>query len=293
MPQGKIIKALSGFYYVQADKDIYQCRGRGVFRKRGLTPLVGDVVDFDISGNMEGYIQSIEPRKNELIRPPVANIEQAVIVVSLKEPDFSAMLLDKFLVVMEAKSIEPLIFISKEDLANEKEIENILPIIDVYREIGYHVEIFSSMKMEELNSIEKHLEGKVSVFAGQSGVGKSSLVNALIPGLELKTMEISESLGRGKHTTRHVELIPYRNGLIADTPGFSSLDFAEIALDQLPECFPEFVRLSDKCKFRGCNHINEPKCAVKEAVENNEIYKERYQHYLQFFEDIQNRKPRY
>jgi ribosome biogenesis GTPase / thiamine phosphate phosphatase len=293
MPKGRIMKALSGFYYVESDGNLYQCRGRGVFRQRKVTPLVGDFVEFEISGNEEGYIQVIEDRKNELVRPSIANVDQTIIVSSLIEPVLSLNLLDKFLVMVEAKQIRPLLFFTKKDLLTEDELVNWMNKLNYYQNIGYSIN-FLSAKEEDLDiKLATYLSNKVSVFAGQSGVGKSSLLNSLIPGLELGTNEISESLGRGKHTTRHVELISYRNGWIADTPGFSALDFQQLDLEDLPICYPEFVELSENCKFRGCMHIKEPKCAVKEAVDNGEILAERYDNYLQFVDEIKQRKPRY
>ncbi|MGN8645044.1 ribosome small subunit-dependent GTPase A [Gracilibacillus sp. HCP3S3_G5_1] len=293
MPKGKIVKALSGFYYVQYEGGLIQCRGRGVFRQRKITPLVGDFVEFEYGDKKEGYILSIDERENQLTRPPIANVDQAIIVTSVKEPDLSLNLLDKFLVLVEAKAIRPLLFFTKMDLLTGEEAVEIQDKLAYYRKIGYTVEFLSTKDMEVNQQLSVYLNNKVSVFAGQSGVGKTSLLNKIIPGLQLETDDISESLGRGKHTTRHVELIPFEQGLIADTPGFSALDFKDIALEELPDCFPEFVELKNQCKFRGCMHLKEPKCAVKEALDNREILEERYQNYLQFVEEIKNRKPRY
>ncbi|WNS79766.1 ribosome small subunit-dependent GTPase A [Domibacillus sp. DTU_2020_1001157_1_SI_ALB_TIR_016] len=291
MPEGKIIKALSGFYYVLDGEDIIQCRGRGVFRKRNITPLVGDYVEYEAENEKEGYVLSVKERKNDLVRPPVANIDQAVLVFSVMEPAFSTVLLDRFLVLIESKNIEPVICLTKMDLAEDQKMLD--QYVADYRRIGYTVVETSSETMDGLHLLEGHLTEKTSVFAGQSGVGKSSLLNAIRPDLALKTDEISSSLGRGKHTTRHVELIPAAGGLVADTPGFSSLDFEGIELDELSACFPEMADRSSDCKFRGCLHLNEPKCAVKEAVAEGEIPNYRYEHYLQFIEEIKERKPRY
>ncbi|WP_309087051.1 ribosome small subunit-dependent GTPase A [Domibacillus sp.] len=291
MPEGKIIKALSGFYYVLDGEDIIQCRGRGVFRKRNITPLVGDYVEYEAENEKEGYVLTVKERKNDLVRPPVANIDQAVLVFSVMEPAFSTVLLDRFLVLIESKNIEPVICLTKMDLAEDR--KTLDEYVADYRRIGYTVVETSSETMDGLHLLEGHLTEKTSVFAGQSGVGKSSLLNAIRPDLALKTDEISSSLGRGKHTTRHVELIPAAGGLVADTPGFSSLDFEGIELDELSACFPEMADRSSDCKFRGCLHLNEPKCAVKEAVAEGEIPNYRYEHYLQFIEEIKERKPRY
>ncbi|ASN05814.1 ribosome small subunit-dependent GTPase A [Virgibacillus necropolis] len=293
MAEGRIIKAISGFYYVQSVDGIYQCRGRGLFRNKKITPLVGDFVDFDKRDGMEGYLINIKPRKNELIRPPIANVDRAFIISSAVEPSFSSLLLDRFLVLIESKYIEPVIIISKIDVLPEKEKVNVDNYAKAYQSIGYKVEQVSSKEPFEIKGIESYFNDGVSVIAGQSGVGKSSLLNALKPELQIKTDDISKSLGRGKHTTRHVELVQLFGGLVADTPGFSALEFNEIELENLGDCFPEIRERSGACKFRGCMHDKEPKCAVKEAVEQGEISQFRYDHYLTFHEEIKSRKPRY
>jgi ribosome biogenesis GTPase / thiamine phosphate phosphatase len=293
MPEGKIVKALSGFYYVLHDGEMIQCRGRGIFRLNKITPLVGDEVVFQAENDREGTILEVKERKNELIRPPIANVDQAILVFSAVEPDFSPVLLDRFLVLVEFNHIQPLICITKMDLTNKAQMESISVYADKYRKMGYEVILTSSEKETGIEELSPHIENKISVFAGQSGVGKSSLLNVLRPDLDLKTNDISSHLGRGKHTTRHVELISVGNGLIADTPGFSSLEFTNIEAEELTYCFPEFAIESEKCKFRGCLHISEPKCAVKAAVESNKIAKSRYKHYVEFLQEIKDRKPRY
>ncbi|REJ10829.1 ribosome small subunit-dependent GTPase A [Halobacillus trueperi] len=293
MPVGKIIKSLSGFYYVLCEGEVYQCRGRGNFRKKKVTPLVGDLVEFKAENKEEGYILSIENRKNELVRPPISNVDQALIVTSAVHPDFNALLLDRFLVLVEEKRIEPFIVISKVDQLDEQQMEVMESYKTLYEKIGYPVILSAVDDTEAMDQIQSHLAGRTTVIAGQSGVGKSSLLNSIDPRLSIDTDEISKSLGRGKHTTRHVELYEIAEGLVADTPGFSSLEFGELELDQLAECFPEFVEVQNDCKFRGCLHHKEPKCAVKSAVENGGISDQRYEHYLQFLNEIQNRKPRY
>lgn len=293
MTEGRIIKALSGFYYVQTDDGVYQCRGRGLFRNKKITPLVGDFVDFDKKNVMEGYIINIKPRFNELVRPPIANVDRAFIISSAVEPSFSSLLLDRFLVLIESKDIEPIIIISKIDVLPESEKVAIDNYVKAYQAIGYKVELVSSKEPFDTQGIETYFNDGVSVIAGQSGVGKSSLLNALKPELQIKTDDISKSLGRGKHTTRHVELVQLYDGLVADTPGFSALEFTEIELDDLSGYFPEMRERKSNCKFRGCMHNKEPKCAVKEAVEDGEISQFRYEHYLTFFEEVQSRKPRY
>ncbi len=293
MPEGKIVKALSGFYYVFSNDKLVQCRGRGVFRKNKITPLVGDEVVFQAENDTEGYILEIKERKNELVRPPIANVDQAILVFSAVEPDFSTALLDRFLVLIEYNRIRPLICITKMDLTSEAEKINIRKFADDYQKAGYNVLLTSSETAEGINELLPYIKGEISVFAGQSGVGKSSLLNVLRPDLSLKTNDISNHLGRGKHTTRHVELIQIGEGLVADTPGFSSLEFTEIEAEELNFCFPEIQTLSEECKFRGCLHISEPKCAVKSAYENGELPSYRYEHYLEFLDEIKNRKPRY
>jgi len=293
MAQGQIRKALSGYYYVYQEGQLIQCRGRGVFRNRGEAPLVGDFVDYTKEGESDGYVMKIHPRKNELVRPPIANIDQALLVFSVKEPDFNTILLDRFLVVLESFQVNPIICLTKTDLLNGEDREKLQTYIDDYRQIGYKVIETFKNDVSLIEQLQPVLEEKTTVLAGQSGVGKSTLLNTLIPDLNLKTNDISQSLGRGKHTTRHVELIEVAGGLLADTPGFSSFDFDTIEKEELTACFPELARISEGCKFRGCLHLKEPKCAVKEAVESGEIRSYRFEHYQQILQEIIDRKPRY
>ncbi|MBU8708278.1 ribosome small subunit-dependent GTPase A [Bacillus subtilis] len=298
MPEGKIIKALSGFYYVldeSEDSDkVIQCRGRGIFRKNKITPLVGDYVVYQAENDKEGYLMEIKERTNELIRPPICNVDQAVLVFSAVQPSFSTALLDRFLVLVEANDIQPIICITKMDLIEDQDTEDtIQAYAEDYRNIGYDVYLTSSKDQDSLADIIPHFQDKTTVFAGQSGVGKSSLLNAISPELGLRTNEISEHLGRGKHTTRHVELIHTSGGLVADTPGFSSLEFTDIEEEELGYTFPDIREKSSSCKFRGCLHLKEPKCAVKQAVENRELKQYRYDHYVEFMTEIKDRKPRY
>ncbi|MGE8204130.1 ribosome small subunit-dependent GTPase A [Heyndrickxia sp. NPDC080065] len=293
MPEGKIVKALSGFYYVLNKNQVIQCRGRGVFRKNKITPLVGDSVVYQADNEREGYIMEVKNRKNELIRPPIANVDQAILIFSAKEPEFSSVLLDRFLVIIESNDIMPIICLTKMDLLSEDEKSDLMKYVNDYQKIGYQILLSSSKTQEGINDLLPLLKGKISVLSGQSGVGKSSLLNAINPELSLKTSHISSHLGRGKHTTRHVELIDIKDGLVADTPGFSSLDFDELEAEFLSNCFPEMSLRSKECKFRGCLHLNEPKCAIKSAVENKEIPDYRYMHYVQFLQEIKDRKPRY
>jgi ribosome biogenesis GTPase len=288
--KGQIIKALSGFYYVESEETIFQTRARGNFRNRKITPLVGDNVIFESSNPTDGYLLEIMPRKNELVRPPVANVDQGVVVTSLVQPNFSFNLLDRFLVTLEYKEIEPIIFLSKTDLVSDQ--SEVKKITALYQQIGYQV-IVSKANNSDLLELQRIFPECLTVFMGQSGAGKSTLLNRIVPELDLETAEISESLGRGKHTTRHVELLSVYDGLVADTPGFSSIDFLEIDSGQLPKQFPEFLALSHQCRFRECMHINEPDCAVKEAVEQQTVALTRYKNYVQFLEEIENRRPIY
>lgn len=282
--QGRIIKALAGFYYVESEGKIYQTRARGNFRKKGQTPYVGDFVDFSADDYSEGYILAIHERKNSLVRPSIVNIDQAVVIMSAKEPDFNANLLDRFLVLLEHKAIRPVIYISKMDLlANLEDIEGIAAR---YQEIGYD---FVTSK----ETLLPLLKDKVTVFMGQTGVGKSTLLNKIAPELALETGEISDSLGRGRHTTRAVSFYDVHGGKIADTPGFSSLDYEVKTADELSEAFPEIRKASHFCKFRSCTHTHEPSCGVKEALEQGAIWQSRYDNYLQFLSEIENRRETY
>lgn len=282
--QGRIIKALAGFYYVECDGQVYQTRARGNFRKKGQTPYVGDFVDFSAEDNSEGYILKIYDRHNSLVRPPIVNIDQAVVIMSAKEPDFNANLLDRFLVLLEHKSIQPAVYISKMDLLDtQSEIE---AVAAKYRDIGYDFVTTQEALLPMLND-------KVTVFMGQTGVGKSTLLNRIAPELALETGEISDSLGRGRHTTRAVSFYNVHGGKIADTPGFSSLDYEVKTVEDLSESFPEIRKASHFCKFRSCSHTHEPSCGVKEALENGEIWQSRYDNYLQFLSEIENRRETY
>lgn len=229
MAQGQIRKALSGYYYVYDGEQLIQCRGRGVFRNRGESPLVGDNVEYTLeTEGSDGTIRKIMERQNELVRPPIANIDQGILVFSVKEPNFNTILLDRFLVVLESFHVHPIICLTKMDLLDDHEREELQSYIEDYESMGYTVLQTYKGEEELVDRLQPILKGKTSVLAGQSGVGKSTLLNTLIPDLNLKTGIISQSLGRGKHTTRHVELIEVCDGLLADTPGFSSFDFDEI-----------------------------------------------------------------
>ncbi|GEL75923.1 ribosome small subunit-dependent GTPase A [Tenuibacillus multivorans] len=293
MGQGIIVKALSGFYDVLIGEDVYSCKGRGLFRKKKITPLVGDRVEIETQPDGTGTIIDIQKRQNELVRPPIANVDQVIMVSSVVEPEFNPLLLDRFLTLIEFKNIDPLIILTKKDLASDDQLSKLEDYVGSFQQIGYKV-LLVSKHMDQLEKmVLPYLNNKLSVIAGQSGVGKSSMLNGLNEQLNIATGDISKSLGRGKHTTRHVELFQLGGGFVADTPGFSSLDFNEVELEDLRFCFKEFVEVQDQCKFRGCLHMNEPKCAVKDAVEEGTITPFRYEHYQSFYEEIKSRKPRY
>ncbi|MGE9214723.1 MULTISPECIES: ribosome small subunit-dependent GTPase A [Exiguobacterium] len=293
--KGTIIRLQGGFYDVMTEeKQEIRCRARGNFRNRNISPVVGDDVDIQDQGDGTGYILAVDERSNHLVRPPIANIDQAFLLFSVKEPAFSFHLLDRFLVLIESKQVHPIIVLTKMDLLTEAEREKIHEAAALYRSIGYEVIETSTEDGSGIEKIRGSFKEKTSVFAGQTGVGKSSLLNAVAPELELATGKISKSLGRGKHTTRHVTLITLADGLVADTPGFSSLEFPEeLEVEEMRWCFPEFVERHDDCKFRGCAHLNEPGCAVKAAVEAGEIASTRYENYVTFMAELNDRQRRY
>lgn len=281
--EGIIIKNQSNDYTVKTSKGINICKPRGKFRNEKITPLVGDHVIID---DINNYLLEIKPRKNFLIRPNIANVDIALIITSVKEPNFDNNLLDKLLTIISYNGIEPIICLTKTDLLNTTEEKEIKNIMSYYKKAGYKV-----ITNNEIKEIKKLTKNKVVVFAGQSGAGKSTLLNKLDKSLLLETNEISKALGRGKHTTRHVELIPMYGGYIADTPGFSSL---ELKMDpvELAVTYHDFRELSHHCKFRGCLHDSEPHCAVKEAVEAGEIDETRYVDYLQLLKQVKERKDK-
>lgn len=292
---GRIIKSISGFYDVLDDESeqLIRTRARGNFRKRKIKPLVGDKVKYDATGDL-GYILEILPRENSLVRPPISNIDQAIVVTSAAEPNFSSNLLDKILLNIEHNEIEPLIFLTKADLLDSEKYQALKEILAGYHRAGYQVfDDQDSYNDHQVKTLESTFKDKVTVFTGQSGAGKSTLLNHIDTELGLATAEISQTLNRGKHTTRQVSLFNIALGLVADTPGFSSLDLLEITPEELPNLFPEFVKYSVNCQFRGCRHINEPNCAVKEALAEGEIMKSRYDNYLYFLNEINSYKKRY
>lgn len=294
MKTGRIIRSLSGYYDIQtAEGTIERTRARGEFRKSGQKPLVGDFVDFE-SENDEGLIWRIHDRENVLVRPPVANIDVAVIVTALKEPNFAPNLLDRQLVALAAANVTPMIYFSKADLLSDAEYSQATVVAKQYRAIGYQVIL---PQIDQADSafaeLQEALAGQVSVFMGQTGAGKSTLLNHLSPELGLETGAVSKALSRGKHTTRQVTLIQVADALIADTPGFSSYEVFDFPAETLADYFPEFVSHRQACRFRGCLHLNEPGCAVKAAVSLGAIAESRYNSYKAFYDLIKAQKPRY
>jgi len=294
MINGKIIKGIGGFYYVDTEKGIYECRARGIFRKNKITPLVGDRVSISVvdEENKKGVVEEIEKRDTELVRPPIANVDKALIVFAIKNPAPNLSLLDRFIVLAEKENLEIVIVFTKVDLDADGELLEELK--SIYEVSGYKVIPVSNKLKLNIDKIKEELKENTVVFAGPSGVGKSSLLNEVDKNFELKTGEVSDKIKRGKHTTRHAELLKLEcGGMVADTPGFSSLTLDDIDESELKEYFIEFDK-HDDCRFGSrCIHENEPSCAVKEAVENGEISKKRYESYIQLLNEIRSGKRRY
>ena len=289
--QGKIVKGIAGFYYVHVvESGVYECKAKGIFRKDGVKPLVGDNVEIEIldEKDMEGNITQILPRKNELIRPAVANIDQALVVFAVTKPKPHFNLLDRFLVMMESREVPVILCFNKTDIAEDPEIAELK---DIYEGCGYPL-LFTSAKQEQnIEELKTVLQGKTTAIAGPSGVGKSSLINLLQSGVKMETGRISAKIERGRHTTRHSELIVLgEDSYIMDTPGFSSLYISDIDKESLKYCFPEFASCEGHCRFNGCDHVHEPDCAVKQAVEEGKIHNSRYEDYLTLYQELQERK---
>ena len=294
MINGKIIKGIGGFYYIVTEKGLYECRARGIFRKNKITPLVGDRVSISVvdEENKKGVVEEIEKRDTELVRPPIANVDKALIVFAIKNPAPNLSLLDRFIVLAEKENLEIVIVFTKVDLDADGELLEELK--SIYEVSGYKVIPVSNKLKLNIDKIKEELKENTVVFAGPSGVGKSSLLNEVDKNFELKTGEVSDKIKRGKHTTRHAELLKLEcGGMVADTPGFSSLTLDDIDESELKEYFIEFDK-HDDCRFGSrCIHENEPSCAVKEAVENGEISKKRYESYIQLLNEIRSGKRRY
>lgn len=293
MAKGQIRQSLSGYYDIFSEGKTYRTRARGNFRKKGQTPLVGDYVEFKADNENEGYVLKILERKNQLVRPPVANVDCAIVVTACVEPDFSSNLLDRQLVMLSENEIVPILYFSKADLMDETTKERMLPVFGYYSKYYRTVVSEKDMADEELVSALLEEAGNVLVVMGQTGAGKSTLLNRLDPKLKLETGEISKALSRGRHTTRKVSLMDVKGHLIADTPGFSSFELREIEKERLSSLFEDFNEYSPQCRFRGCLHLNEPDCAVKAAVLEGKILESRYENYKLFQKMIQEQKPRY
>ena len=285
--QGIVLRSIGGFYYVEAADTVYTCRARGIFRRQGITPVAGDQVIVSIEEDGTGMLEEVLERKNVLVRPPVANLDVLVLVASVCHPRTNTLVLDKMIAVAEKKGIHPIIVINKSDLGDPAELENI------YHSTGLECFTVSATDAQSVEPLRHRLAGQVCVFAGNSGVGKSSILNVIDPALDLSTGEISEKLGRGRHTTRTATLYHLADGYVVDTPGFSSLDMEQVESidkDELADCFREFERYVGKCRFIGCAHYREPNCAIRQAVEIGEISQSRYDSYVTMYESVKDKK---
>ncbi len=289
--QGKIVKGIAGFYYVHVvESGLYECKAKGIFRKEKLKPLVGDIVEIDILDETEkkGNIIEVLQRKNELIRPAVANIDQALVVFAVTKPKPHFNLLDRFLIMMESKGIPVILCFNKKDIATEPEIQELK---EIYEACGYQMVFTSALEKENVDELKQLLRGKTTAIAGPSGVGKSSLINIFQPDANMETGSISEKIERGKHTTRHSELILIEdNTYIMDTPGFSSLYTNDFEKEELKYYFREFEDYEGQCRFLGCDHIHEPGCRVKEALEAGKIHPVRYKNYLDIYQELKDKR---
>ncbi len=288
MIKGKIVKGIGGFYYVETAEAVYECKAKGSFRNMKISPLVGDEVEISVNENAENRIEKIYPRKNELVRPPIANLDQLFIVASLKDPEINTFIIDKLIAIAEFKGIEPIIVLTKTDICDTYEKYGC-----IYSSAGFKTILCSNKDKRGVDAVKSLLKNKISAFTGNTGVGKSSLLNSIDENLMLKTGETSKKLGRGKHTTRHSELFKVCGGYVADTPGFSSLDFEKcerILKDDLFDCFREFEEYFGQCKFSTCAHINEKGCAVCNAVNSGKIQQSRHQSYVQMYNDVKDIK---
>lgn len=285
MQSGVVKKAYNSYYYVQSDRETVECKLRGRFKKGRFSLTVGDRVEYEPLGGGKGVIERILPRRSFLSRPAVANVDQVVVTFAAARPDFNAALLDRFLVLAEWDDLPAFICMNKADLAEEEAIRKVL---EGYAEIGYPYLLVSADKRRGMEALRARLADRVSVLAGPSGVGKSTLLNAIEPSLSLATGALSDKIQRGKHTTRAASLLPLTGGgFVVDTPGFSFTEFAGMEARVLPHCFPEFTRVSGRCRFDTCLHSHEPDCVIKQAVAEGQVSAERYRSYLQILGEIQ------
>lgn len=286
---GKIIKGIAGFYYIAAEGSIYTCKAKGLFRKLSVKPLVGDIVDFvPDEGDSEGSIINIYDRKNELLRPAVANVDMIIIILAIAKPEPALYLLDKYLLQLSQIDIPTSIAFNKTDLGYEDKLRE---YVDIYQSAGYKVLEVSSYNNNGIDKLKELIKGKSVVLAGPSGVGKSSITNAICPGLDIKTNTISKKIDRGRHTTRHSEFfVAGDKTYICDTPGFTAIDIEDCSADELKNYFAEFKPYLGKCRFNSCMHISEPSCAVINAVNDGRIATSRYNSYKKLYEEILRRK---
>lgn len=285
--RGRIIKAIGGFYYVEAAGTVYECRARGVFRKKNMSPLVGDLVTAVVLEDGTGTVSEITPRKNQLVRPPIANLDQLILVVSICDPAPSTLVIDKMIAAAEDQGIEPVLVVSKTDLQDAGWLRAI------YEKAGIPFYAVSSVTGEGVEAVRPLLQGKITAFTGNTGAGKSSLLNCIDPAFGLATGEISQKLGRGRHTTRHVELLPVEGGYVADTPGFSFIQIERynmVKKEDLQFCFREFAPYLQSCRFVSCSHVKEKGCAVLEAVEKGQISPSRHESYVAMYNEVKDIK---
>ncbi len=292
MPKGKIIKSIAGFYEVYSDGTIYRCRAKGVFRALRQKPLVGDDVIFDVTDTVsdpkEGNVKELLQRRSELVRPNVANVDQALLLFAVTSPAPSYNMLDRFLISMQRRNVPIVLCFNKTDLAGE---EMLSELKSIYGQCGCRLLFISTKAPETMEELRGVLNDRTTVVTGPSGAGKSSLINTLCPEARMETGELSRKIARGKNTTRHVELLQAgRNTFLVDTPGFTSLYLLDVAPEELKGFYPEFAPYQDKCRFQGCNHLMEPDCAVKKAVKKGAISKVRYTSYTEIYEELKDRK---
>ena len=289
--EGKIVKGIAGFYYVHVvEHGLYECKAKGIFRKRKIKPLIGDNVLIDVIDDKEkkGNIVEILPRENELIRPAVSNIDQAMVIFAAAEPNPNFNLLDRFLLLMGKQGVPVIICFNKRDIVEQKELDL---LYHTYEKCGYHILFTSTYTKEGVEQVKEQLKDKTTVLAGPSGVGKSSMMNLLQPKAQMETGEVSEKIKRGRHTTRHSEIIHIEgNTYVMDTPGFSSIWIDQFEKEELKDYFTEFLEFEPECKFKGCVHINEPVCGVKKALAEGKISEIRYENYVNLYEELKEKR---